>query len=86
MNNYRYKSSILFIFINIIADPGDKEYKMEGSSQLIWAIGKLFHDKEPAMHTVYPRGPLKVELHRKEPINTCFPFVRRTMKMKLVEI
>lgn len=55
---------------------------MEGFSQLIWATGKLFHDKEPAMHSAYPRGALRVELHKKEPINTCFPFVKQFSKTR----
>ncbi|XP_065225069.1 protein Skeletor, isoforms B/C [Planococcus citri] len=67
----------------ISPDIGDKEYKMEGSSQLIWAIGKLFHDKEPAIHSVYPRGPLNIELHKKESINTCFPFVKSFSKPRI---
>lgn len=67
---------------NFSADPGDKEYKTEGFSQLLWAIGELYHDKEPAMHYAYPRGTLKVELHKKEPINTCTPFVKRLTTQK----
>ncbi|KAK7603035.1 hypothetical protein V9T40_003034 [Parthenolecanium corni] len=69
----------------ISSDPGDKEYKTEGFSQLLWAIGELYHDKEPAMHYAYSRGALKVELHKKEPINTCTPFVK-TLTPPKVEI
>ena len=69
-------------FIPFAADSGDREYKMEGSSQMIWAMGELFHDKEPSMHRVFPRGATKLELNRKEPINTCIPFVKSTTKIK----
>lgn len=58
------------------ADGGDREFKVEGASQLIWALGRLDHNNEPAFHDIYPRGGISVELNPKEPINTCFAFTR----------
>lgn len=72
---------MLFIFL---ADVGDKEFKTDGTSQLIWAMGRLDDNKEPAFHDVYPRGPNAVELGRKEPYNECYPFTRSIKEPKYV--
>jgi hypothetical protein len=57
-----------------IADPGDKEYPTEGSSYVVWAIGRLNHNKEPMFHDIYPKGNVKLELNRKEKESNCFAF------------
>ncbi|XP_075229163.1 cytochrome and DOMON domain-containing protein knickkopf [Lycorma delicatula] len=62
----------------ISSDEGDKEFKVEGTSQLTWALGRLDDNKEPSFHDVYPRGPNPVELGRKEPYNSCYSFTRST--------
>jgi hypothetical protein len=56
------------------ADPGDKEYSTDGSSYVVWAIGRLNHNKEPMFHDIYPKGNVKLELNRKEKENNCFAF------------
>lgn len=66
------------------AESGDREFKEEGPSQLIWAMGRLDHKNEPAFHDFYPRGSLSVELGRKEPYNTCFSFTRTNKELRYV--
>jgi len=56
------------------ADPGDKEYPTEGSSYVVWAIGRLNHNKDPMFHDIYPKGNVKLELNRKERESNCFAF------------
>ncbi|XP_049807880.1 protein Skeletor, isoforms B/C [Schistocerca nitens] len=58
------------------ADPGDKEFPLEGTSYLVWAIGRLDKNKEPMFHDLYPKGDIKVELNRKEKESNCFAFTR----------
>ncbi|XP_069695747.1 protein Skeletor, isoforms B/C [Periplaneta americana] len=60
----------------ISSDPGDKEYPTEGSSYVVWAIGRLNHHKEPMFHDIYPKGNVKLELNRKEKESNCFAFTR----------
>ncbi|XP_054258338.1 protein Skeletor, isoforms B/C [Macrosteles quadrilineatus] len=66
----------------ISSESGDREFKEEGPSQLIWAMGRLDHKSEPAFHDFYPRGSLSVELGRKEPYNTCFSFTRTYKELR----
>nr|XP_018911611.1 PREDICTED: protein Skeletor, isoforms B/C [Bemisia tabaci] len=58
----------------ISSDPGDKEYKTNGTSHMIWAIGRLDKKKEPFFHDVYPRGSTSIELVPKEPFYNCVQF------------
>nr|CAD7266950.1 unnamed protein product [Timema shepardi] len=60
----------------ISADPGDQEYRTEGWSYVVWAVGKLNHNKEPMFHDIYPKWNLKLELNRKEHSSDCFAFTR----------
>nr|CAD7202981.1 unnamed protein product [Timema douglasi] len=60
----------------ISADPGDQEYRTQGWSYVVWAVGKLNHNKEPMFHDMYPKWNLKLELNRKEQSSDCFAFTR----------
>lgn len=60
----------------ISADSGDKEYPAEGSIYVVWAMGKLDENKEPAFHDVYPKTNISIELNPKEPKKTCYAFTR----------
>lgn len=53
-------------------DPGDREYSTELDTQLIWAIGKLDSNKEPAFHSIYPRSGISVKLG--QTYRECLPF------------
>lgn len=48
----------------------------EGSTYIIWAIGRLDNNKEPAFHDFYPKRDVKLDFGIKDPINTCFSFTR----------
>lgn len=54
------------------ADPGDKDFNSDGVTQLVWAIGKLDSNKEPAFHDLYPRSQVTVEWGK--PMHNCFSF------------
>ncbi|XP_014255074.1 protein Skeletor, isoforms B/C [Cimex lectularius] len=54
------------------ADPGDKEYRTEGKTHLVWAIGKLDANQEPSFHDIYPRSSAVVEFGKTQ--DNCFPF------------
>lgn len=41
---------------------------------MIWAIGRLNHQKEPGIHDYFPRSVIKLDLDPKPPIDTCYPF------------
>lgn len=41
---------------------------------VVWAIGKLDSNKEPAFHTVYPKRDLTIHFNSTEPINDCSSF------------
>ncbi|XP_077288132.1 cytochrome and DOMON domain-containing protein knickkopf [Arctopsyche grandis] len=60
----------------ISSDAGDKEYVTEGNTYIVWAIGRLDSNKEPAFHDFYPKRDVILEFGVKEPINTCFDFTR----------
>ncbi|XP_039278972.1 protein Skeletor, isoforms B/C [Nilaparvata lugens] len=66
----------------ISSDAGDKEFKTEGVSQVIWALGRLDANNEPAFHDIYPRGSTPIELGRKEPYNTCYSFTKTQSEPK----
>lgn len=54
-------------------DNGDKEFKKEGKSSIVWAIGKLNSFKEPRMHHIYPKGKVMLEFGRQSGRN-CYSF------------
>ncbi|KAF2883127.1 hypothetical protein ILUMI_23044 [Ignelater luminosus] len=58
----------------ISADNGDQEFPTEGSTYIIWALGRLDKNKEPTFHDMYPKADIKIELNSKEPISTCYAF------------
>ncbi|CAH0554460.1 unnamed protein product [Brassicogethes aeneus] len=60
----------------ISPDHGDKEYPTDAPAYIVWAIGKLDQNKEPAFHDYYPKHDIKIEFMPKEPIKTCFSFTK----------
>ncbi|XP_063238063.1 LOW QUALITY PROTEIN: protein Skeletor, isoforms B/C-like [Bacillus rossius redtenbacheri] len=62
----------------ISSDPGDKEYVTEGLSYVVWAVGRLSHNKEPMFHDLYPKADLQLELNRKDGGSDCVAFTRST--------
>ncbi|XP_019868942.2 protein Skeletor, isoforms B/C [Aethina tumida] len=60
----------------ISPDNGDKEFPSEGKVFIVWAIGKLDQNKEPAFHDYFPKNNISIEVSPKEPQNTCFSFTK----------
>ncbi|XP_015516965.1 protein Skeletor, isoforms B/C [Neodiprion pinetum] len=58
------------------SDPIDKNYPTDRPVYVVWALGRLDENKEPNFHDVYPKGNLKLELHRTQPENTCLDFTQ----------
>jgi hypothetical protein len=52
----------------------DKEFVLNRPIFVIWAMGKLDSNKEPAFHTVYPKRDLQIHFNSSEPVNDCFGF------------
>lgn len=67
----------------ISADPGDKEYSTEVESQLVWAIGKLDSNKEPAFHSLYPRTGISVKFSVGQTYRECIPFTTSNKELQL---
>lgn len=58
----------------ISSDAGDKEVPTDTEAYIVWAIGRLDDNKEPAFHDIYPKSNIKVAFNSSEPINNCFAF------------
>jgi len=43
---------------------------------VVWAMGRLNHNKEPMFHDIYPKGNVRLELNQKEKGRNCFAFTR----------
>ncbi|XP_068898664.1 protein Skeletor, isoforms B/C [Tenebrio molitor] len=66
----------------ISPDPGDMPYPTEGSIYVIWAMGRLDHNKEPTFHDIYPKTDIRVELGRNESSSNCFSFTRSDTQLR----
>ncbi|XP_017782124.1 PREDICTED: protein Skeletor, isoforms B/C [Nicrophorus vespilloides] len=81
-NNNQLHTAIRENGINIItyrrslisSDNGDKTVDTEEDTYVIWALGRLDHNKEPAFHDVYPKADVKLNFGNKDPTNNCFSF------------
>ncbi|XP_018573069.1 protein Skeletor, isoforms B/C [Anoplophora glabripennis] len=60
----------------ISPDPGDKEFPASGFLYVVWGIGKLDENMEPAFHDLYSKTDIKIEMTPKEPQNNCLSFTR----------
>lgn len=61
-----------------LADPGDKEIRLDKSNYIIWALGQLDSNQEPAFHTYYPKSDVVIDFNATEPVNDCVSFTKRT--------
>lgn len=68
----------------LIADPGDKEFRLDKSMYVVWAIGQLDSNKEPAYHFIYPKSDVLIHFNTSEPVNDCFSFTRSKKEEKEV--
>lgn len=44
---------------------------------MVWALGQLDSNSEPAFHFVYPKSDILIDFNTTEPINDCFSFTKR---------
>lgn len=56
-------------------DEGDKLFKKDGPTSVIWAVGKYNSFKEPRMHYLYPKGSIQINFGRKPAAKNCFHFL-----------
>lgn len=68
------------VWIFASADPGDKEFPTEGSVYIVWGVGRLDENKEPAFHDLYSKTDIKLELTPREPINNCVSFTKSKLE------
>lgn len=61
----------------ISADSGDKEFELDKEMYVVWAIGQLDSNKEPAFHDLYPKRDIKIHFNSSEPFNDCFSFAKK---------
>ncbi|KAF5296679.1 hypothetical protein FQR65_LT10220 [Abscondita terminalis] len=67
----------------ISPDHGDLEFPENGSVYIVWALGRLDKNREPAFHDYYPKTNIKLKLKGREPISTCYSFT--TVNEQLLE-
>ncbi|CAG9766097.1 unnamed protein product [Ceutorhynchus assimilis] len=70
INTIKYRRSL------ISPDNGDKEFLEDSPVFIVWAMGKLDENKEPAFHDFYPKTNISIKLKPKEPQKTCYAFTR----------
>nr|CAI5865131.1 unnamed protein product [Callosobruchus analis] len=60
----------------ISPDPGDKELSANSTVYVVWGIGKLDENMEPAFHDLYSKTDVTIQTSPKEPQNNCFSFTK----------
>lgn len=78
--NYTSKYSYLIIFV---ADEKDKEFHLDRPIFIIWAVGKLDTNKEPAFHEFYPKKDHAIHFNSSENVDDCFSFTQSAEKPEL---
>lgn len=58
----------------ILADAIDKEFKLDRPLFVIYAMGRLDSNKEPAFHDIYPKKDIQIHFNTSEPVNDCVSF------------
>lgn len=54
----------------------DKEFLLDRPIFIVWAIGKLDTNKEPAFHILYPKKDHTIHFNTSETIDDCFSFTK----------
>lgn len=52
----------------------DKEFHLDRAIFIVWALGKLDTNKEPAFHDFYPKKDNSIQFNSSETIDDCFSF------------
>lgn len=82
-----FRSCITSKFVNELiiccnlADSGDKEFILDREMFVVWAIGRLDSNNEPAFHDVYPKKDVIIHFNTTEPVNDCFSFTRSEVNL-----
>lgn len=58
------------------ADAGDKQILLDREMFVVWALGRLDTNNEPAFHDLYPKKDVKIHFNTTERVNDCFSFTR----------
>lgn len=60
----------------ISGDSGDKEFRLDGPMYVVWAMGRLDSNNEPAFHDIYPKKDVIIHFNTSEAVDDCFSFTR----------
>lgn len=58
------------------SDALDRDWSTSQETHVVWAVGRLDEDGEPAFHTEYPRADLEMRFGDEDFVDTCEPFIR----------
>lgn len=58
----------------ISSDDGDQPYVFTRPMYMIWALGRLDSNREPAFHDYYPKRDVIIDFNPKEKYNDCYAF------------
>lgn len=75
-------NTITFRRTLISADNGDKEFRLDKEMYIVWAIGRLDSNNEPAFHDIYPKRNVLIHFNSSEPVDDCFSFSRSEVKLE----
>ncbi|XP_037030549.1 protein Skeletor, isoforms B/C [Bradysia coprophila] len=67
-------NTITFRRTLISSDNGDKEFRLDQETYVVWAMGRLDSNNEPAFHDIYPKKDVIIHFNTSEPVNDCFSF------------
>ncbi|CRK86870.1 CLUMA_CG000695, isoform A [Clunio marinus] len=67
----------------ISSDPMDKEFLLDRALYVVWALGKLDTNKEPAFHEIYPKKDNLIHFNTSEPVDDCFSFTSNDEKPEI---
>lgn len=72
-------NTITFRRTLISGDAGDKEFRLDRPMYVVWAMGRMDSNNEPAFHDIYPKKDVIINFNTTEPYNDCFSFTRTEM-------
>lgn len=64
----------------------DKEFVLDRPIYIVWALGKLDTNKEPAFHSFYPKKDNQIHFNTTETVDDCFSFTQSDAKQPEIEL
>lgn len=55
-------------------EPIDREWVVGRPMFVVWAVGRLDHEREPAFHRLYPKRDVRLDLAKADDTNDCVRF------------